>query len=134
MDLSKIAVFSALTARMRWLNQRQSVIADNVANSDTPDYRPRDLKPLDFRDVLRGTQAKMETARTNGSHFQTNTRSSSFADKVDHRNAETTLTGNAVTLENEMLKVAETAADYRLMTNLYAKQVALLKTVLGRGR
>jgi len=134
MDLSKISVFNALTARMRWLNERQAVIASNVANADTPNYQARDLKPLDFRTVLRQSQTKITTARTNAAHIGNSREARKFAAATDRRNDEVTPTGNAVVIENEMLKVSETVAEYQIMTNLYRKNIMLLKTVLGRGK
>jgi flagellar basal-body rod protein FlgB len=43
-----------ISRRMDWLSQRQTVLSQNVANADTPNYQPRDLKTLDFRAELRG--------------------------------------------------------------------------------
>ena len=37
-------------------------------------------------------------------------------------------------LESEMMKVSDTANDYALMTNLYRRQLGLVKSVLGRGQ
>jgi len=51
MDLNKIPVFAAITKRMHWLNQRQKVLADNIANSDTPGYAPKDLKEINFKRI-----------------------------------------------------------------------------------
>ena len=45
MDLNKIPVMDAIVKKMNWLNRRQRVIAENVANADTPGYLARDLKP-----------------------------------------------------------------------------------------
>ncbi|MHA1152522.1 MAG: flagellar basal body protein, partial [Alphaproteobacteria bacterium] len=38
---------------MEWLSQRQKVLADNIANADTPNYQPRDLNPSEFQRILR---------------------------------------------------------------------------------
>ena len=54
MNLDKIPIFAALTEKMKWLTARQSVLAQNIANSDTPNYRARDLKPLEFREMIEG--------------------------------------------------------------------------------
>ena len=40
----KLDIFQALVRRMQWLGQRQNVLAQNIANTDTPGYRPQDLK------------------------------------------------------------------------------------------
>ena len=47
---------------------------------------------------------------------------------------ETTASGNSVSLDAEMTKVAETAMDYQLITNLYRKQIGLIRTVVGRNQ
>ena len=48
MELQDLPLLTMLRQRMTWLNQRQDLLAQNVANSDTPRYVARDLKPLDF--------------------------------------------------------------------------------------
>jgi flagellar basal-body rod protein FlgB len=52
MDLSNLKLFHAMKENMDWLSQRQRVIAQNIANSDTPNYEVKDLKALDFRNVI----------------------------------------------------------------------------------
>ena len=48
MNLGNLNVFSAATVKMGWLNQRQTVLAQNIANADTPNYRAKDLKAPTF--------------------------------------------------------------------------------------
>ena len=50
---------------MNWLNQRQEVIAQNVANADTPDYRAQDLKAFDFKNVIRQNRPKTQRVTVN---------------------------------------------------------------------
>ena len=57
--------FSMLRERMTWLNQRQDVLSQNVANADTPGYVARDLKPLDFDDVLNAPRQGTALMTTN---------------------------------------------------------------------
>src|ERR1044072_2825096 len=52
MELNGVPLFSLLSGRMSWLSARQSVLAENVANADTPNYIARDLKPMDFQDLV----------------------------------------------------------------------------------
>ena len=52
MDLSKIPLFTMLTERMAWLNKRQAVLAQNIANADTPGYKPKDPAPVDFEVIV----------------------------------------------------------------------------------
>src|SRR4051812_3541360 len=48
MDISQIPLFAMLRGRLGYLAERQRVIAENVANSDTPGFLPKDLKPFSF--------------------------------------------------------------------------------------
>ena len=72
MDLNKIPLFASITRRMDWLNQRQGVLAQNIANADTPNYTAQDLKPLGFRDFLDGGRVQM--AATDIKHIGFNKR------------------------------------------------------------
>ena len=102
MAFADLPVVGMLKTRMRWLESRQKVLSENIANAETPGYRQRDLKQLDFPQLV-AVGAKGE------------------------RSFETTPDGNSVVLEDEMMKVAETQQDYQLATMLYGKSLALLK-------
>src|SRR5262245_36208504 len=67
MDLRNIPIFGAISRRMAWLNERQQVLAQNIANSDTPGYRPKDLKPVNFAEQLSGF-GKLKLAMTAPTH------------------------------------------------------------------
>ena len=58
MDLSRLKVLNLLTTRMNWLNERQRVLAQNVANADTPDYVARDLAQPDVKALLRQSKGR----------------------------------------------------------------------------
>ena len=45
---------------------------------------------------------------------------------------ETKPSGNAVVLEEEMMKVAQTQMDHQTVTSLYARGLAMLKTAIGK--
>lgn len=133
MDTSSLGLFRLLSKKMDWLNQRQEVLAENVANADTPKYRPNDLSSFDFKTAI--TEAhRLKPAQTDPGHMQF-ARGDDGPGKVgrNRRPYETKPDGNAVIVEEQMLKVAQTAADYNTVTNLYRKNVGLLKMVLGRG-
>ena len=49
MDLSSIGILKLISKKMDWLGQRQEVLAQNVANADTPKFKPDDLTPFTFR-------------------------------------------------------------------------------------
>ncbi len=135
MDLSKIPVFGAITKRMYWLHQRQKVLAENVANANTPGYQPRDMKELNFNDVLKRS-SKMKMSATQANHIapRASTNASGFDTRTQKTSYETSPDGNAVSLEEQMLKVTENRMDYELMTNLYRKHMNMLRTAMGRGK
>jgi flagellar basal-body rod protein FlgB len=135
MDFSKLPLFSMISQRIGWLSERQKVLAENVANADTPNYKARDLKPQNFAAMASAAGAgnRLTPAATDVHHIEMRAGGRSNTAQVKDSKAESTLSGNTVSLESEMMKVAETAMDYQLITNLYRKQVGLIKTVIGRG-
>jgi flagellar basal-body rod protein FlgB len=132
MNMPDMPLLSILRERMSWLHQRQDVLSQNVANADTPGYAARDLKPQDFSSLLKGeTRNGSALLSTDPRHISMKPGSSSrfddlAADGVPNPN------GNAVSLEQEMIKVAETQAEFQAAANLYAKAMSLMKTAIGR--
>ena len=78
MDLSKIPLFAQLKGKMAWLSQRQKVLAENIANADTPGYVPRDLKPVDFSREIAAVQRKLKVASTRQGHITPKVPSAQF--------------------------------------------------------
>lgn len=135
MLLKDIPVFQALHKRMDWLSARQTVLAENVANADTPGYRARDLKELSFRELMADKRTVMTTARTHSQHLQgTGSSSTPYADDSQDAVNESTPSENAVVLEEQTLKVSDTRMEYDLATSLYRKNMNMIRTALGRPR
>src|ERR1700732_3478945 len=133
MDLDKIPLFKALSRRMAWLSERQQVLAGNVANADTPNYRSRDLKPPTFAELVgRSSSAQLHLAATQPAHLTGTTKASSFHQEVD-KSTQLSPSGNGVVLEDQMLKVSAPANACQVTTSLYKQHISMLKTVLGRG-
>ena len=138
MELTNLPVFGLIRQRMNWLNQRQEVIAQNVANADTPDYRSNDLKAFDFKSVIRksGPKSKqVSVALTQDTHIPGSRRQSSDSFKeIDVRRPyETAPDGNQVVLEEQMIKMNEIVTNHNLITQIYRKQLQMFKTVTRRG-
>jgi len=132
MDLSKIPLLEAITRRMSWLGERQSVLAQNVANADTPGYTARDVKAPSFAELVGGTPQKLPMAVTSPGHITPVSDGGSFT-LVAQKSSERSINGNAVQLEDQMMKISDTANDYALTTSLYRQQLGLIKTALGHG-
>src|ERR1043166_9639867 len=111
MPVSDIPLFSMLRSRMQWHQERQKVLAENVPNADTPIFRTRDLKPLDFGSQVRAA-GQVQIASTNPAHITASAGSSSFAAGGNSK-YDVKPTGNAVNLEDEMMKVASNQMDYQ---------------------
>ncbi|MGA9322998.1 MAG: flagellar basal body rod protein FlgB [Xanthobacteraceae bacterium] len=130
MPISDFPILSMLRTRMQWHQERQRVLAENVANADTPNYRARDLAPPDFESVLQRT-GSLTMARTDPSHMGPASGDSQFAeDRSSHY--EIRPRGTAVTHEDEMLKLAGNQMDYDAVTSIYTHSLTLIKTAVGR--
>jgi flagellar basal-body rod protein FlgB len=131
MAISELPIFAMLRTKMQWHQERQRLLSENVANADTPHFRPRDLKELDFtRPAMRAPSVGL--ARTDPGHIAGIGLSSSAFRAERPGGFETRPAGNAVTLEDEMLKVAANQMDYQQASTLYAKGLGLLKTAIGK--
>jgi flagellar basal-body rod protein FlgB len=134
MAISDIPMLSALRTRMQWGQERQRVLSENVANSDTPNYRPRDLVEPKF-DVegssAGGAGGSLALMRTSANHIVPSGAPDSF-DQDRKVGFETRPAGNAVNLEDEMLKVSANQMDYAAVTSLYSSRLHLLKVAIGK--
>jgi flagellar basal-body rod protein FlgB len=130
MQIGGLNLFQALSEKMRWHQERQGVLAENIANADTPGYVERDLKAFSFGEEMQSI-ATVSTSMTSPNHISA---SSGGPGRFGKGSApfEITPSGNGVTLEDEMMKVAGNDMDYQAVTALYTRSVRLLKVALGR--
>jgi len=130
MSITDIPALNALRVRMQWHQERQRVLAENVANSDTPNYKPRDLVAPNFDQVLSGANS-VSIVRTSAAHISPTRATDTFELNGDG-GYETRPAGNAVSLEDEMQKNATNQVDFQAATSLYSRSLALLKTAIGK--
>jgi flagellar basal-body rod protein FlgB len=107
---------SALYAALNGLAARQRVIANNVANIETPGYIAGRVR---FEDSLR---AAIEDGDAGASSVST----MSSADSVN-------LNGNNVSLDTEVVALTETDLAYQLMIQALNSKFGLLRTAIGSG-
>ena len=132
MPITDIPILSMLRERMEWHQERQRVLAENVANADTPNYRARDLAQPDFgRQVSQ--VASVGLAVTNPNHIagMAGGGDSGFAASIKER-YEIRPRGNAVSHEDEMLKLGNNQQDYEAVTAMYTHSLGLIKMALDR--
>lgn len=132
MDFGKLTLFQAMQIKMGYLSERQDVLSQNIANIDTPGYKPKDLKKLDFKRMamLHANRLKMRVTSENHSSGTVDT-NTHFREEKQRKTFETTPVENAVVLEEQMAKVAETQMQFQEVTNLYKKTTSMFKTAIG---
>ena len=135
--MQDIGLLNAIGAKISYLSRRQEIVAQNIANADTPSYRPQDLTEVDFGSLIgRGAQSdKLMMQATQSSHLTGNGMKAADAKEQKQKvTYEVAPTGNAVILEEQMTKSNQIKMEYDLMVNLYQRNVALMKTALGTVR
>ena len=126
--ITDLPLFSMLRSRMQWHQERQRLLAENVANSDTPNFRPRDLTPLQF-DRASPVLSQVSLERTEAHHIAS---TEGAARSARFGNYDIRQSGASVNLEDEMIKVAANQMDYQAATTLYTRSLALIKTAIGK--
>lgn len=132
-----IPLLSMLKERMTWLSKRQDVLAQNVASANVPGYTPNDLKAQDFEQTLRKATGQMASGTTltvtNPRHIAMGNRSNGGFETRTAPDTQALPGGNSVSLEAQMIKVAETQAQYQAAANIYSKTITMMKVAIGRG-
>ena len=124
MGLDSISFFKNASQRMQWLGSRQKVISENVANSDTPGFKAKDV--TSFSKMLESTQ-KAGMTTTNVRHISGNAQNvSGINTEVDKGAWSETMDGNTVVLEQQTIKSNEIGEGYQLAARLYRKGYDLL--------
>jgi len=133
MEIGKLTLFSMVKNRLSWLSQRQEVLAQNIANSDTPRYKPSDLKPYNFQELVRKQTGQLNLDASGPNHIAGKRRRiRDFSTEVERRPFETAPNGNAVILEEQMAKLNETQMSHSLMTQLYKKHLSMIRMAIGK--
>ncbi len=131
MPISDIPILSMPRDRMEWHQERQRVLAENVANADTSNYQAKDLAPLDFSQEL-SAASSVSLATTEPGHIGGGSSGGSqFAIESSGR-FEVRPRGNSVTHEDEMMKAASNQMDFDAVSDLYTRSLALIKLAVGK--
>ena len=135
MPINDLPTLAALRTRMQWHQERQRVLADNISNSDTPGFKPRDLIEPKFaangQPAAGSPMGSLPMMKTSAQHMTAPGGTESFG---QDRKAgfQTRPAGNAVNLEDEMLKSSSNQMDYAAATQLYTRSLGVLKTAIGK--
>ncbi|WP_309999781.1 flagellar basal body rod protein FlgB [Caulobacter segnis] len=134
-----IPLFGMLKSRLGYLSERQKLVAQNVANADTAGYRPSDLKAFSFQASLMnqtsgavyrgGVAAPTNGVRmiaTSASHLAPSNAPSAWRSTAG-TDSEVTLDGNAVSLEDQMIKMTDARMNYDAAISFYQKSMTMLR-------
>ncbi len=128
-----ISILDALQSRMGYLSGRQKVVAENVANASTPGYKPHDLAAQDFGALMAGAGGdggQLGMATTNSMHIQIEGFHPGAAKEITANDSETTMDGNSVVLEEQMLKMSESRQQFEAAVGFYEKSLGLVRLAI----
>jgi flagellar basal-body rod protein FlgB len=141
MNYLNIPLFNVMKTQMGYLSARQSALAQNVANADTPGYKAIDIAKPDFARMLAGTATPRSSKSGGGlpmsasqpGHVQPHMQAAGAFQPIKRSSTyELSPSGNNVSIEEEMSMIAENQAEYTKTLNLYRKTVDMFKTAIGR--
>ncbi|BDG73011.1 flagellar basal body rod protein FlgB [Roseomonas fluvialis] len=124
MDPTRTGPIALAESRMRWLDARQRVLSHNVANADTPGFRPSDLRPF-------GQAVHAAMVQTNGRHLGPAGGADPRA-RAERRVPDRSMDGNGVALDREAMRIADTETAHALAVGLHRRYLGLFRTALGR--
>lgn len=144
MRLDELTVFNTLGGAMRYHAERTKVLAQNVANAQTPQFIPSDIADGDVGAALASRRFGASShgfggqsigqgegmARTHSAHM-TGLSGGKVTFRVSNSpDSETNLNGNAVVIEEQMMKMSETRLAYDTAVGLYNKSLAMVRTAM----
>ena len=133
MDTSNLTLFQMAKTKMDWIAQRQKVLSENIANADTPNYRAKDLREVNFsRMAADAIERPVRPTLTQAGH-QTTTlpHAGPFREDTTRKTWETSIDQNPVVLEEQVEKMARGRSQYDLALNLIRKNMSMIKMALG---
>lgn len=145
MSTQDLTLMSAMLKKMDWLEERQKIIAQNISNADTPGYKPLELKPLGFKELLGSSSSRLSlslglgptapetggAASTAPPHIGAEASATKDHDSTRQKHPyETAPAGNSVVLEEQLLKMSENYTDHAFVSNLYQRNINLIKSAL----
>lgn len=138
MLFNELPMLSMMTKKLTWLSRRTEVLAQNIANADTPGFKARDVKQVDFGKLVAKEQGALAISNvpraTNAAHLKgtITPQASQFADERSPDLYDASFDGNTVAAEQQLMKLGETQAAHQMTLNLYRKHLSMLRIAIGR--
>ena len=135
MDLASLKLFKMAMTRMDWASQRQKLLAQNISNADSPHYRPKDVKEVNFKQILKGELvARVPVSRTDANHLKgTIPEQDHFRSTGERKTFEESPDGNQVVIEEQMQKVGDTRSAYDTAVTIMQANLKMLSMVVKGG-
>jgi flagellar basal-body rod protein FlgB len=112
--MPQVQLMNLAVQKADWLATRQAILAENVANANTPRYHAKDI--VAFESFLDTAQLSMATSNEHHMDIAVSARNQIRVEQ--DRSGEINFSGNNVSLENELLKLGETNSQFSLNTGL----------------
>lgn len=128
LNLSVLRLASGLASHA---TTRQTILAENIANADTPGYHARDIDS--FAAALDDSSMPFVARRTRPEHIPFGTEANGFGTHEDSVKGAETPNGNTVSLEDQMMRAADVKQSHDLALGVYAKSLEILRSTLGKG-
>lgn len=135
MNFINIPLFNIMQQKLKYHAAEQAVLAQNVANADTPGYLAQDITPPDFSDMVRSAGGRLAMTTTNAGHMTMGSNNKNGVGRISQRENTYELNpiGNNVVIEEETMKVAQNQAEYQKTLSIYRKSIEMFRIALGRG-
>jgi flagellar basal-body rod protein FlgB len=132
MPSSDIPLLSMMKSKLSYMSERQGVLAQNIANADTPQYKAKDVAKPDFNSMASAAQ-NLQLRTTNSKHV-TGASAGAGTYEVTKRATTNELkpNGNNVSIEEEMANVSDNQAEYQKVLNMYKKTMDMFKIAIGK--
>ena len=130
MDMKSLSIVDVANRKLSYLNERQKVIAANVANANTPNYLVQDVEEPDFAaQVNAAANRRMEMLTTNEKHIASVQRDSGrFKIYTPEPDTALTIDGNGVVLEDQLNEASKVRSEYDRILTIYNKYKTMLQT------
>ncbi len=125
--LENLTLLDLASGMARNATARHRVIAENVANADTPGYRARDVK--DFQAIVKESFTARAT-RPGHAGFDDHTRTPQTFELA----LSPSPNGNTVNIEDQAVRAVQAQGQHALALAVYATAIVILRLGLGRAR
>lgn len=137
MSMNSIGLFKGLMSKMDYLTAQQKVYSQNIANADTPGYKAKQMKEMDFSKVVAASNRRnivmISPERTNSHHMSLNSVDGAPRSERNRDMYEVSPTLNSVVIEEQMVKASQNSSDFQMMSTLYRRNLAMVRMAMGAG-